>query len=575
MDKPRIGMYICWCGTNIAKMVDVEALAEEMESLPNVVVSKNYKYMCSDPGQDLIIKDIKEANLNRVVVAACSPRIHEMTFRKALQNAGLNPYLFQMANIREHVSWVHTDRAEATRKARALIRAAITRVNHHIPLNERVVKIHPATLIIGGGISGMNAALDIADAGKEVYLVEKSAELGGLASHVVEFYPYFDRGDAILKPLIDRVKKQSNIELFLETEVKEISGYIGNFETVITPKGGNEVTLSFGNIIVAVGLKPWDPSPLENYGYGKFPDVMTSWEFDDWLVAGNFKKKNGQVPRNIAIIHCVGSRNSNYHEYCSRICCMVAIKYANQLRSALPDANIYELYADIRAISKGCEELYAATSRKRVMFIMFDQEHDLPEIIKADASDSCDMNIRVNDTRIRKRVEVPADMVILMVSMEARDNAKEVSHTVGVSLDKNHFFIEKHPKLDPVATTTNGVYIVGSCQGPKDVPDCVSQGRAAAARVLGSISRGTAYVEVTTAYINPAQCCACQMCLDICPYSAISFDENRNVSVVNEVLCQGCGTCVALCRTKAINIQGCSNDQLMAELTALLVSDAR
>lgn len=574
MDKPRIGMYICWCGNNIAKMVDVEALAEEMGSLPNVVVSKNYKYMCSDPGQDLIMKDIKEANLNRVVVAACSPRIHEMTFRKALQNAGLNPYLLQMANIREHVSWVHTDRAEATRKARALIRAAITRVNHHIPLNERAVAIHPATLIIGGGISGINAALDIADAGKKVYLIEKSAELGGLASHVVEFYPYFDKGDTVIRPLIDRVKKHENIELFLETEVKDISGYVGNFETAITPKGGNEVKFSFGNIIVAVGLKPWDPSPLENYGYGRFPDVITSWEFDDWLAAGNFTKKNGKLPKNIAIIHCVGSRNSKYHEYCSRICCMVAIKYANQLRSALPDANIYELYADIRAISKGCEELYASTSRKRVMFIMFDQEHDLPEIIKADASDSCDMVIKVNDTRIRKRVEVPADMVILMVSMGAREDAKEVSHTVGVSLDKNHFFIEKHPKLDPVATTTHGVYIVGSCQGPKDLPDCVSQGRAAAARVLGSISRGTAHVEVTTAYINPALCCACRMCLDICPYTAISFDESKNVSVVNEVLCQGCGTCVALCRTKAINIQGCSNDQLMAELKALLLSDA-
>ena len=205
---------------------------------------------------------------------------------------------------------------------------------------------------------------------------------------------------------------------------------------------------------------------------------------------------------------------------------------------------------------------------------MFDQEHDLPEIIKADASDSCDMVIKVNDTRIRKRVEVPADMVILMVSMGAREDAKEVSHTVGVSLDKNHFFIEKHPKLDPVATTTNGVYIVGSCQGPKDLPDCVSQGRAAAARVLGSISRGTAHVEVTTAYINSALCSACRMCLDICPYTAISFDESKKVSVVNEVLCQGCGTCVALCRTKAINIQGCSNDQLMAELKALLLSDA-
>ena len=295
MDKPRIGMYICWCGNNIAKMVDVEALAEEMESMPNVVVSKNYKYMCSDPGQDLIIKDIKESNLNRVVVAACSPRIHEMTFRKALQNAGLNPYLFQMANIREHVSWVHTDHDEATKKARALIRAAITRVNHHVPLNERAVTIHPATLIIGGGISGINAALDIADAGKKVYLIEKSAELGGLASHVVEFYPYFDKGDTIIKPLIDRVKNHNNIELFLETEVKDISGYIGNFETAITPKGGNEVKLSFGNIIVAVGLKPWDPSPLENYGYGKFPDVITSWEFDDWLAAGNFNKEKWKV----------------------------------------------------------------------------------------------------------------------------------------------------------------------------------------------------------------------------------------------------------------------------------------
>lgn len=573
MDKPKIGIYVCWCGNNIAKMVDVEALAEEMKSLPNVVVSKNYKYMCSDPGQDLIIKDIKENNLNRIVVAACSPRIHEMTFRTALQKAGINPYLFQMANIREHVSWVHTDRAEATRKARALIRAAVKRVNYHIPLSERAVSIHPATLVIGGGISGMSAALDIADAGKKVYMVEKSAELGGLAAHATEFYPYFDKVDAIVKPLIDRVKRHPNIDLFLETEVKDINGYIGNFESEIDSRSGDTVALSFGNIIVAVGLKPWDPSSIENYGYGKFPDVITSWEFDDWLAAGTFRKKNGEIPRNIAIIHCVGSRNAQYHEYCSRICCMVAIKHANQIRTVLPDANIYELYADIRAISKGCEELYAATSRKGVMFIMFDQENDLPEIRKADVSDSCDMIITVNDTRIRKSVEIPADMVILMVGMEAREGAKKVSHAVGVSLDKNHFFIEKHPKLDPVATTTNGVFIIGSCQGPKDVSDCASQGRAAAARVLGSISRGTALVETATAYVNPAICCGCRMCLDICPYSAISFDDSKNVSVVNEALCQGCGTCVALCRPKALNIHGCSNDQLMAELTALLLSD--
>ena len=478
-----------------------------------------------------------------------------------------------MANIREHDSWVHTDRTEATKKAKALVTAAINRINYHEPLQELSVDINPATLIIGGGISGITAALEIADAGKKVYMIEKSNKLGGYTADIDLTYPHLSSVQQMLEPMIERMKKNKNIDLFLETEIKEITGYIGNFETIITPKNDNETKLSFGNIVVSIGLRSWDPSPLENYGYGKFPDVITSVEFEKMLLSGNIAKKDGSIPKNIAIIHCVGSRNKNYHEYCSRTCCTIALKYANQLRSAFPNASIYELFADMRTMSKGCEELYTITSRKKVVFMMFDQENDLPGIRKANKNDNCEMIIELNEKRSGKFVEVPADMVILMVAMEGRETVKEVAQITGVSLDGNKLFIEKHPKLDPVATTTSGVYTVGSCQGPKSIPDSVSQARAAVARILGTIARGTAQVEGTTAHININLCCGCQMCINVCPYSAISFDDEKNVSVINEILCQGCGTCVALCRPNAIDIWGCSNIQMTAELTALLLSD--
>ncbi len=304
--------------------------------------------------------------------------------------------------------------------------------------------------------------------------------------------------------------------------------------------------------------------------YGKLPDIITSSDFEKMLLSGNIVKKDGTVPEHIAIIHCAGSRNKKYHEYCSRICCTVALKYANQIRSALPKSSIYELYADMRTMSKGCEEFYTETSRKKVMFLMFDQENELPVIRKADKKDNCSMLIQLNEKRTGKTLEVPADMVILMTAMEARETVKDIAHVAGISVDNNKFYIEKHPKLDPVATTTNGVYIAGSCQGPKDITDSVAQARAVAARILGTIAKGSVQVAVTTAHINKMLCCACQMCIKVCPYSAITFDIQGNVSVVNEVLCQGCGTCVALCRPKAIDLQGCSHLQIGSELMALL-----
>ena len=569
MNDIRTGVYVCWCGTNIAKMVDVEKIAEELASLPNVVLSKNYKYMCSDPGQDMIIKDIKEHKLNRVVVAACSPRIHELTFRKALQNAGLNPYMFEMANIREQVSWVHTDREEATKKAKSLVSAAINKVAFHEPLEKRTVEINPSTLIIGGGIAGISAALEIADSGRKVFLIEKSSELGGNAAKVDLTFPYLSSAKQLIAPLIKRVVNHPEIDLFLNTDIKEIFGYIGNFKTTLSDDKGKDNELEFGNIIVATGLKAFDPSPISQYGYGKLNNVITSLEFEMMLKEGKILTREGTVPKNIAIIHCVGSRNADYHNYCSRVCCMSALKYANQIRSTLPATHIYQLYADMRAFGKGCEEFYAETSRKDVVFMMFDQRKDLPQI-NANEGNGAGMYIHFYELLSGEDIEVNADIIILMVGMEAQENAKEIAHAVGISMCGNEFYMEKHPKLDPVATTTDGVFIVGACQSPKDIPDSVSQAKAAAARILGTINRKTVEVEVTTAVVNEDVCCGCQTCVKVCPYTAISYIEDRKVSYVNEILCKGCGTCGSACPSGAIKSRHFTDQQILSQITGLM-----
>ncbi len=570
MEDKRIGVYICWCGTNIALMVDVEEVAREMAKIPDVVISRSYRYMCSDPGQDLIMKDIKEKNLNRIVVASCSPRMHELTFRKALEKAGLNPYYFEMANIREQDSWVHINRYDATKKAKALVAAAINRVRHHEALDKRFVEINPASLVIGAGISGITAALEIAGSGKKVFLIEQSDKLGGYAAKLDLTFPYMNSAVQMLRPLVKKVSTDPNVEIFINSEVKEITGYIGNFEAQITSVSKQETKLKFGNIIVATGLKTFDPALIENYGYGKFPDVITSIDFEKMMVEGRIQKKNGTEPANIAIIHCVGSRNKKYHEYCSRICCSTALKFANQARGQLPKANIFELYADMRAFDKGCEEFYAFTSRRNIKFLMFDQENELPKVMQADKSDRCDMLIEINEKLSGRTVLVPADLIVLMVALEARPDVKHIAHVTGLHLCGNEFYIEKHPKLDPVATIINGVFIVGSCQAPKDIPESVSQAKAAAARVLSTIARGNMEIDTTTAFVNEDICCGCQTCIKVCPYSAISFLEDKKVAFVNEILCKGCGTCGSACPTGAIKSRHFTDVQILSEIEGLL-----
>lgn len=568
MEDLKIGVYVCWCGTNIAKMVDVDQVVDQVQYLPGVSIARNYKYMCSDPGQEMIIRDIKLHHLNRVVVAACSPHIHELTFRKVLAKAGLNPMMFQMANVREQVAWVHTDREKATQKAVSLVHAAINRVKWHESLDKRTVEVNPATLVVGGGVAGMSAALDIAEAGKQVFLIEKSEILGGHAAKIDLTFPHFFSAPQLVKSMIEHIENHKNIRIFKNTEVEEIFGYVGNFESTLL--NGKEEKLNFGNIIVATGLQTFNPSVIENYNYGKLPDVVTSLEFEKMLRSGKIETSIGKVPKSIAIIHCVGSRNTDYHEYCSRTCCMTALKFANQIRSALPETNIFDLYADMRAFGKGCEELYTKTSRKDVMFLRFDQHNGLPQIRSTNGNDNASMLIEFEEQLSKEEIEVPADLVILMVAMEAHPEAKSIAHAAGISMCGNDFFIERHPKLDPVATTSDGVYIVGSCQAPKDIPDSISQAKAAAARVLATIHVGTVEVDVITAAVNEDICCGCQTCVSVCPYKAISFNEEKGVSKVNEILCKGCGTCGSTCPTGAIRSRHFTDQQILSQIRGLL-----
>jgi heterodisulfide reductase subunit A len=572
MEEHRIGVYICWCGSNIAKMIDVQRIASEAQKLPNVVMARDYKYMCSDPGQDTLISDIKEHKLNRIVIAACSPRIHEPTFRKALEQAGLNPYLLQMANIREQDSWVHIDREYATLKALSLIKSAVFRVEHHKPLDKRFVEVNPATLVIGGGIAGIAAALELADAGQQVYLLEKSGSLGGIAARLDLTFPYLDSASQMLKPKIQKVLTHKLIDVLLNVTIQEITGYVGNFITKIR-MNKQEKELHCGNIIVATGLQPFNAALIPEYGYGKLPDVITSLQFEEMLIQGNVITSKGKVPENIAIIHCVGSRNSKYRLYCSRTCCATALKYANQILSAIPGANIYELYADMRTFGKGCEEFYSDSSRRNILFLMFDQENNLPRISQASQNDTCEMRISMHEKLSGEDIEVPADLVILMTGMEAQPDAKEIARYTGTSLCGNDFYMEKHPKLDPVATTTDGVYIVGSCQSPKDIPESITQAKAASARVLASIAVGNMEVEVITAHVDENVCCGCQTCIMVCPYKAISFNEEKKVSVVNEALCKGCGTCGSTCPTGAIESRHFTDVQILSQIEGLLKTE--
>ena len=573
MPNSRIGVYICNCGTNIAKLVDCEAVSKFVSEQPTVAIAKTYKYMCSNPGQEMILQDVHEHKLDSVVVAACSPRMHERTFRRVLQTAGLNPYLCEMANIREHCSWVHQDAAAATEKAKALTKAAVLRVERHEPLDRLSVDMCPSTLVIGGGIAGMTAALELAEAGFPVYLVEKNDHLGGNLTRADLTAPYLDSARDLITERITRVRENRNIRVLLNSEVRTLDGCIGNFTASIDSDHGQadgKTQVQVGNVVVSTGYKEFDASRISHYGYGKLPNVITSFDFEKMLRVGRIQTKEGRIPQYVAILHCVGSRSQEFHGYCSRVCCMTALKYVHEIKSAIPKCYVSDLYIDMHAFGKGHEDFYRKTSEVKTVFLMYGK-NERPVIRKADAKDDCEMIIEVDEKLSGEVIEIPADIVILMVGMESREDAAQVARLVNISQDKDGWFIESHPKLDPVATTTDGIYIAGTCVAPKDIPDTVAQARAAAARILGKIARGKIEVDAVFAEVDETRCSGCRMCNELCPYSAIEFDPVKKRSRVISAVCKACGCCVASCPSGAIKGRHFTDQQIFAQIEGVLL----
>ncbi len=568
MSEARIGVYVCNCGTNIANMVDADAVIAAVEKLPGVAVARSYRYMCSNPGQEMVAADIKEHDLDRVVVAACSPRMHEPTFRKALSSAGLNPYFLEMANIREQCSWVHEDRDAATLKATALTRGAIQRVLLHEPLEKREVPMHPATLVLGGGIAGISAALELAGAGQPVYLVEQNDHLGGNLARVDLTAPHFGSARDMVEERLARVASSSEIEVLLESKLTQLEGFVGNFRATIQ-NGESQRAVDVGSVIVCTGYKEFDAARVARFGYGRLPGVITSFELERMLREGKVELEDGRTPRYVALVHCVGSRSEEFHSYCSRVCCMTALKYAQEIKSAVPECAVSNLYVDMHAFGKGCEDFYRRSSEIRTLFLMY-PKNTVPTIKRASAKDGCELLISLGEVLSGETVEVPADLVVLMVGMEPRKDAGQVAHLVNISRDKDGWFIESHPKLDPVATTTEGVFIAGACQAPKDIPDSVAQARAAAARILTRIARGKIEVDAVYAEVDEEACSGCRMCNELCPYGAIEYDDQRARSKVISALCKACGTCVAGCPSSAISGRHFTEEQLYAQIEGVL-----
>jgi heterodisulfide reductase subunit A len=569
---PKVGVYVCHCGINIAHTVDVEAVAKAASALPNVAVARDYIYMCSDPGQQLIQEDIRSLGLDCVVVASCSPRMHELTFRRVIQEAGLNPYYLQIANIREQCSWVHTDRDAATEKAKGIVGAAVSRACLLQPLEERDAQVTPAALIVGGGIAGLQAALDIADAGYSVYVVEKEAAVGGHLAHLARTFPTLESVPALLSEVTERVESHPRIEVFTGSRVVDVDGFIGNFRVQLEDSSGkgkdpSTTELAVGAIVVATGFENFDASLKPEYGYRNYDRVITAPELEELLLESEAGEPanpltDGEI-RDVVFIQCVGSRDRNGgNPYCSRVCCMYTAKQAHLLREQLPDARITVFYMDVRAFGKGFEQFYDRVREERVLY----RRGNPSEISRRGDR----LVVRAEDTLLGKPIEVEADLVVLATGLVPRHDANDIATLLKLTRSGDGFFMELHPKLRPVDTTTDGVFLAGCCQGPKDITDTIAQAKAAASSALIPLSLGKVQVESVTCSVDPLLCSGCGLCAEACVYGALNLDQRRGVMSANQVLCKGCGACSTACPSGAIVLNHFTPDQILAEVEAAI-----
>jgi len=591
----RIGVFVCHCGINIASTVDVERVAEEVGQHPDVVYATSYKYMCSNPGQQLVKDAIEEHNLDGVVVAACSPLMHEKTFRRAASAVGLNPYRCEMANIREQCSWVHQrEPARATKKAAELVRAVVERVSLDEELEPFRLPVTKRALVIGGGIAGMQVALDIASAGFPVVLVERKAKLGGKMAQFSGTYLNFSAAPDLLERKVEQILNHPNIEVLTGAQVVGAEGYVGNFEVEVSSdcsptvperlrstsasaetlnlnpdRCGRTETMTFeaGAIVVATG---WDPYPLRRlpeYGGGEIADVVDGLTFEGMLRdAGELRRpSNGCVPQEVVFVQCAGSRDPERGvPYCSKVCCMVVAKQAMMFKERVPDGQAYVFYIDIRSAGKGYDEYVQQAM----------EEHDILYLrgkVSKIFRDGDKVLVWGADTLSGRPVEVAADLVVLATPMTPSRQALDLAKRLRVGVDQNGFFTEAHPKLRPVESLTAGIFLAGAAQGPKDIPETVSQASGAAAKVLQLFSQDEMTQEPTVACVIEQFCSACGACVEACPYDARSIHPVWHVATVNAALCQNCGACVVACPNKASQIYNWTPAQILA-MTDVIVS---
>ncbi len=649
MPEKRIGVFVCHCGSNIASVVDVDAVIEAVKDLPNVEHAEDYKYVCSKPGQQILKDRIKEHRLDGIVIAACSPRMHEPTFRQTMREAGLNPYQLEIANIREHVSWIHADNPEAaTQKAIDLTRMAIARTRLLEPLDEIEVDIEKTSLIIGAGIAGISAALDLANAGFKVYMIEKEPTIGGNMARIDKTFPTLDCSSCILTPRMAEAGAHPNIDLITMAEVSKLDGFVGNFEVTIKQKpryvdvetctscgdcseicpvdipsefdanlayrkaiyipfaqavpsaylldmnnclgvdavrcgkckdaceagainyddAEKEIKVKVGTIIVSTGFEIFDATKKQEYGYGEFPNVVNLAEVERMLSASGptqghiVRPSDLQEPKKIVYVQCVGSRDERTNRYCSRVCCMTAIKQARMIRDKT-GAQIWIFYIDLRTFGKGYEEFYESTANAGVTFI----RGRVGEIFE---NEDHSLVVRGEDTLLGKPITLSdVDVVVLSTGVVPPAKAKDIAKVLNLSQSPDGFLLEAHPKLRPVDSFNDGIFVAGMAQGPKDIPDTVAQAKAAAAGAMALMGKGKVSVEPYYSVVDEEKCAGCQVCISVCPYNAIRLNE-RGVSEINPALCKGCGTCTSTCPSGAISSQHYTDGQIAAMITEYL-----
>ncbi|MBQ5988774.1 MAG: CoB--CoM heterodisulfide reductase iron-sulfur subunit A family protein [Oscillospiraceae bacterium] len=660
----RIGVFVCHCGTNIAATVDVKAVAEALKSEPGVVFSTDYQYMCSQAGQDIIKNAIAEHKLTGIVVCSCSPRMHENTFRKTAAAAGLNSYMVEIANIREQCSWVHKDMPTGTEKAIILGKAAVAKVSLNAPLTPGESPVTKRALVIGGGIAGIQTALDIADAGFPVDIVETKPTIGGKMAQLDKTFPTLDCAACILTPKMVEVAQNENIRIFSYSEVTDIKGFVGNFDVTIKrraryvkedlctgcgactekcpqKKVPNEFNLGmdnrraiyipfaqavpkvatidpnyctmlktgkcgvcskvctagaidyqakdefveekYGAIVAATGFNPISMDKFDEFAYSQSPDVVTSLEFERLMNAAGptagtlLRPSDHEHPHTIVFVQCVGSRCSSCaekgKEYCSKICCMYTAKHAMLTRDKYPDTDVYVFYIDVRTPGKAFDEFYRrAVEDYGVHYIKGMVGKVVPEGKK--------LKVQASDLLANKQLHIDADLVVLAAAIEPDKSARPLATMLTASMDTNDFFTEAHPKLRPVESPTAGVFLSGTCQGPKDIPETVSQAGAAASKVIGLLSKDKLTGNPCVAHSDENMCNGCSTCANVCPYGAITYQDKefrmpdrttkmRRIAVVNEAVCQGCGCCTVACMSGAMDLKGFMNKQIMAEVDAI------